>query len=169
ERGIDLRVLARDVGEAMGEGLATREDISIELTVPDEVDSVAGDPDRLRQVLINLIDNAVKYSPEGGRIEVAVEARDGGVRVAGRDEGIGVASLEQRRVFGKFYRVDPALTRGGGGRGLGPAFCRDVVRRLEGRLSVSSEEGQGSTFIVDLPVAAAAGKDEAAVAQAVAP
>jgi len=169
ERGIDLRVLARDVVEAMRECFATREDISIELTVPDEVDSVAGDPDRLRQVLINLIDNAVKYSPEGGRIEVAVEARDGGVRVAVRDEGIGIASLEQRRIFGKFYRVDPALTRGVGGTGLGLYICRELVRRMEGRLSVSSEEGQGSTFIVDLPVAAAAGKDEAAVAQAVAP
>jgi signal transduction histidine kinase len=98
---------------------------------------------------------------------VAVEARDGGVRIAVRDEGIGIAQLEQRRIFGKFYRVDPGLARGVGGTGLGLYICRELVRRMEGRLSVSSEEGKGSTFAVDLPVAAAAGKDEAAVAQPV--
>jgi PAS domain S-box-containing protein len=169
ESGIDLRALARDVVEEMSACFATREDISFALTVPDALDSVVGDPDRLRQVLINLIDNAVKYSPEGGRVEVAVEARDGGVRVAVRDEGIGIAPLEQRRIFGKFYRVDPGLARGVGGTGLGLYICRELVRRMEGRLSVSSEEGKGSTFAVDLPVTAAAGKDAPAVAQPVAP
>jgi two-component system phosphate regulon sensor histidine kinase PhoR len=165
ENGIDLRALARDVVEEMRGCFAAREDISFELTVPDALDSVAGDPDRLRQVLINLIDNAVKYSPDGGRVEVAVESRDGGVRIAVRDEGIGIAPLEQRRIFGKFYRVDPGLARGVGGTGLGLYICRELVRRMDGRLSVSSEEGKGSTFAVDLPVATAAGKDAAAVAQ----
>jgi two-component system phosphate regulon sensor histidine kinase PhoR len=165
ENGIDLRALARDVVEEMRGCFAAREDISFELTVPDALDSVAGDPDRLRQVLINLIDNAVKYSPDGGRVEVAVEGRDGGVRVAVRDEGIGIAPLEQRRIFGKFYRVDPGLARGVGGTGLGLYICRELVRRMDGRLSVSSEEGKGSTFVVDLPIAAVAGKDAAAVAQ----
>jgi signal transduction histidine kinase len=115
--------------------------------------------------LINLIDNAVKYSPNGGRVKVAVEARDGGVRIAVRDEGIGIPALEQRRIFGKFYRVDPGLARGVGGTGLGLYICRELVRRMDGRLSVSSEEGKGSTFAVDLPVAAEAGKDAPAVAQ----
>src|SRR2546428_11558573 len=137
--------------------------------IHDELDSVDGDPDRHRNDLNKLIDNAVKYSPNGGRVEVAVEARDGGVRVAVRDEGIGIAPLEQRRIFGKFYRVDPGLARGVGGTGLGLYICRELVRRMEGRLSVSSEEGKGSTFVVDLPVATVAGKDAAAVAQAVAP
>jgi PAS domain S-box-containing protein len=165
ESGIDLRTLAREVVEEMRACFAAREDISFELTVPDALDAVAGDPDRLRQVLINLIDNAVKYSPDGGRVEVAVEARDGGVRVAVRDEGIGIAQLEQRRIFGKFYRVDPGLARGVGGTGLGLYICRELVRRMEGRLTVTSEEGKGSTFAVDLPVADAAGKDAPAVAQ----
>jgi PAS domain S-box-containing protein len=167
--GIDLRAVARDVVEEMRACFAARDDISFELRVPDALDSVAGDADKLRQVLINLIDNAVKYSPDGGRVEVAVEARDGGVRVAVRDEGIGIAPLEQRRIFGKFYRVDPGLARGVGGTGLGLYICRELVRRMEGRLSVSSEEGKGSTFAVDLPVVAAAGKDASAVAQPVAP
>jgi PAS domain S-box-containing protein len=165
EKRIDLRALAQDVVEEMRACFADREEISIELVIPAALDSVAGDPDKLRQVLINLIDNAVKYSPGGGRVEVAIEPREGGVRISVRDEGIGIAALEQRRIFGKFYRVDPGLTRGVGGTGLGLYICRELVRRMEGRLSVSSEEGKGSTFAVDLPVVAAAGEEGAAVAR----
>jgi PAS domain S-box-containing protein len=168
EKRIDLRALAQDVVEEMRACFATREDISLELSTPAALDSVAGDPDKLRQVLINLIDNAVKYSPDGGRVEVAIQPREGGVRISVQDEGIGIAALEQRRIFGKFYRVDPGLTRGVGGTGLGLYICRELVRRMEGRLSVSSEEGKGSTFAVDLPVAAATGAEGAAVAQTVA-
>ena len=164
EKGVDLRVLARDVVEEMRACFVARTDISIELAAPDTLESVAGDPDRLRQVFINLIDNAVKYSPEGGRVELAIAPRDGGIRIAVRDEGI--APLEQRRIFGKFYRVDPELARGVGGTGLGLYICRELVRRMGGRLSVSSEEGKGSIFIVDLPVQTAGGAERgAAVAQ----
>ena len=166
EKRVDLRVLAHEVVDEMRACFASREDITIALSVPEVLDSLVGDSDKLRQVLINLIDNAVKYSPDGGRVEVAVEARDGGVRIWVRDEGIGIAPLEQRRIFGKFYRVDPALTRGVGGTGLGLYICRELVRRMEGRLSVRSEEGKGSTFIVELPVQAAGDSDRgAAVAQ----
>ncbi len=166
EKKVDLPTLARDVVEEMRACFASRDEISIDLSVPDALESLVGDSDKLRQVLINLIDNAVKYSPEGGRVEVSVDARDGGVRIAVQDEGIGIAPLEQRRIFGKFYRVDPALTRGVGGTGLGLYICRELVRRMEGRLSVSSEEGKGSTFVVDLPVGAARGDERGtAVAQ----
>jgi len=166
EKRIDLLALAREVVDQMRACFASRDDVSIDLEVPATIDSLVGDSDKLRQVLINLIDNAVKYSPDGGRIDVAVEARDGGVRISIRDEGIGIAPLEQRRIFGKFYRVDPALTRGVGGTGLGLYICRELVRRMEGRLSVRSEEGKGSTFIVELPVQAAGDSDRgAAVAQ----
>jgi len=169
EQQIDLRSLAQDVATQMRACFAARANISIELTVPNGLEPLAGDADKLRQVLINLIDNAVKYSPGGGRIELAVEPREGGVRISVSDEGIGIAPLEQRRIFGKFYRVDPGLTRGVGGTGLGLYICRELVRRMEGRLSVSSEEGKGSTFAVDLPVAAATAKDDPAVAETVAP
>jgi PAS domain S-box-containing protein len=166
EKRVDLRALAQEVVDEMRACFASRDDISIGLSVPETLDSLVGDSDKLRQVLINLIDNAVKYSPEGGRVELAVGARDGGIRISVRDEGIGIAPLEQRRIFGKFYRVDPGLTRGVGGTGLGLYICRELVRRMEGRLSVSSEEGKGSTFTVDLPVpATGSGERGAAVAQ----
>ena len=155
EQTVDLRALAQGVVEEMRVSFASRDDISIELSTPDALDSVSADSDKLRQVLLNMVDNAVKYSPAGGRIEVCVEARDGGVRIAVSDEGIGIAPLEQRRIFGKFYRVDPELARGVGGTGLGLYICRELVRRMGGRVTVSSEEGKGSTFVVDLPLSAA--------------
>ena len=165
EQGFDVRTLAQDVVEEMRSAFAAQENISIELAVPDTIETVAGDPDKLRQVLINLIDNAVKYSPDGGRIEVAIEPREAGVRIVVKDEGIGIAPPHQRRIFGKFYRVDPDLTRGVGGTGLGLYICRELVRLMEGRVTVSSEEGKGSTFVVDLPVPAQALGAGDAVAQ----
>jgi two-component system phosphate regulon sensor histidine kinase PhoR len=155
EQTVDLRALAQGVVEEMRVSFASREDISIELIAPDALDPVSADSDKLRQVLLNMVDNAVKYSPAGGRIEVSVEARDGGVRIAVSDEGIGIAPLEQCRIFGKFYRVDPELARGVGGTGLGLYICRELVRRMGGRVTVSSEQGKGSTFVVDLPLSAA--------------
>jgi len=77
------------------------------------------------------------------------------VRVIVRDEGIGIPPGEEQRIFGKFYRVDPQLTRGVGGTGLGLYISRELVRRMQGRVSVASHEGKGSTFFVDLPLAPA--------------
>jgi two-component system, OmpR family, phosphate regulon sensor histidine kinase PhoR len=104
-------------------------------------------------VIVNLLDNAIKYSPDGGRIEVRVEPHGNCVRFVIADEGLGIPHGEQQRIFGKFYRLDPRLTRGVGGTGLGLYICRELVRRMEGRLSVTSTEGRGSTFVVDLPAA----------------
>ena len=107
---------------------------------------VAGDDDKLRQVLINLLDNAVKYSPDGGRVEVRVEPHGNCMRFVVTDEGLGIPHGEQQRIFGKFYRLDPQLTRGVGGTGLGLYICRELVRRMDGRLSVTSSEGRGSSL-----------------------
>jgi PAS domain S-box-containing protein len=151
---VDLGALAREVVDEMRVCFAQRQDISIELSGDDLPASVAGDADKLRQVLINLIDNAVKYSPDGGRVEVEIETRENGARVVIRDEGIGIPRSEQQRIFGKFYRVDPQLSRGIGGTGLGLYICRELLRRMQGRVWVVSGEGEGSTFFVDLPLAA---------------
>ena len=151
---LDVARLAQDVVEEMRSCFAEREDVSLELTAA-EPSFVAGDEDKLRQVLINLVDNAVKYSPDGGAVEILVEPNGTSLRVTVRDEGLGIPHAEQRRIFGKFYRVDPQLSRGVGGTGLGLYICRELVRRMDGRLSVSSKEGEGSTFVVELPLAAA--------------
>ena len=150
---LDVEELVTEVVDAMRALVASRQDIVIDLVTNGGLTPVAGDGDKLRQVLINLLDNAVKYSPDGGRIEVRVEPHDNCVRFVIRDEGLGIPHGEQQRIFGKFYRLDPRLTRGVGGTGLGLYICRELVRRMEGRLSVTSSEGRGSSFVVDLPAA----------------
>jgi PAS domain S-box-containing protein len=127
--------------------------IAIELEAPPDVSPVAADPEHLRQILVNLVDNAIKYSPDGGRVAVRIEDRGGSVRFAVSDEGIGIPPNEQARVFDKFYRLDPDLNRGVGGTGLGLYICRELVRRMAGRIAVESIPGAGSTFVVDLPAA----------------
>ena len=104
-------------------------------------------------MLTNLVDNAIKYSPDGGPVEVTVTRRDHALRFSVRDEGLGIAQSEQRRIFDKFYRVDPNLTRGVGGTGLGLYICRELVRRMNGQIWVDSREREGSLFAFELPVA----------------
>jgi PAS domain S-box-containing protein len=147
----DAGAIAAEVVEAAKAHLPER--VSVELVVPPSVPEVAGDADKIRQVLVNLIENAVKYSPKGGTVEVHVEPLERRLRVSVRDEGLGIPLTEQQRIFEKFYRLDPNLTRGVGGTGLGLYICRELVRRMNGRLWVASKEGQGSTFFFELPLA----------------
>jgi PAS domain S-box-containing protein len=154
-RPLDAVRLVEDVVDQMRSCFAERDDVSLELVAAEPGSFVAGDEDKLRQVLINLVDNAVKYSPDGGAVEIRVEPNVTSLRVSVSDEGLGIPHGEQQRIFGKFYRVDPQLSRGVGGTGLGLYICRELVRRMDGRMTVSSKEGEGSTFVVELPLAAA--------------
>jgi PAS domain S-box-containing protein len=120
---------------------------------------VCADADNVRQVLANLLENAVKYSPDGGIVELRLGRHGNAVRFSVRDEGIGIPPPEQRRIFEKFYRVDPNLSRGIGGTGLGLYICRELVRRMDGHIWVESREGEGSTFAFELPVVSAEAGD----------
>ena len=111
------------------------------------------DEDKLRQVVVNLLDNAIKYSPDGGEVAVELAGGHGRVRLTVRDHGLGIPPGEQERIFEKFYRLDPALTRGVGGSGLGLFISRELVSRMGGSLSVRSQPGEGAAFVVDLPAA----------------
>jgi two-component system phosphate regulon sensor histidine kinase PhoR len=115
--------------------------------------SLASDRDRLRQVLVNLVENAIKYSPNGGEVRIELEPVNGRMRFSVSDHGLGIPASEHGRIFEKFYRLDPNLTRGVGGTGLGLYISREIVRRLDGRIWVESEAGRGSTFTFDLPLA----------------
>src|SRR5262249_28329009 len=103
------------------------------------------------QVLVNLIDNAVKYSPHGGSVTVSTGRSEIGVRIEVVDEGIGIPLSEQRSVFEKFYRADPHQRAGPGGTGLGLSISRELVRRMGGTIGVRSRPGKGSTFFFELP------------------
>jgi signal transduction histidine kinase len=112
------------------------------------------DANKLRQVLVNLVDNAIKYSPEGGDVEIKLDAVNGECLIEVADEGLGIPSSERERIFEKFYRLDPQQSRGVGGSGLGLYICRELVERMNGRLDVESEPGRGSRFTVRLPAGA---------------
>ena len=127
------------------------ENVDLVLDAAEELPSVAADAGQLRQVLSNLIDNAIKYSPKGGEVAVAVAPRDRYVRFSVRDSGLGIPREEQSRIFEKFYRLDPDMKHGIGGTGLGLYICRELVRRVEGRIWVESNPGGGSLFVVEIP------------------
>ena len=146
---VDIVELARETIEQMRRQLpdATTVELQAEAGLPEAF----ADRDRLQQVLVNLLDNAVKYSPNGGRVTVGLEARPAAVRIVVTDPGLGIPAAEQRRVFEKFYRLDTNLTRAGGGTGLGLYITRELVRRMGGTIALDSEPGLGSTFTVELP------------------
>ena len=127
------------------------ESISLDLSV-DGAAPIRCDENKLRQVLVNLVDNAVKYSPEGGRVELRVRSENGSCLIEVADEGLGIPADECERIFEKFYRLDPQQTQGVGGSGLGLYICRELVERMNGRLRVESEPGKGSRFTVELPL-----------------
>jgi signal transduction histidine kinase len=144
--------LARDVVDAQLAHLDPGHELV--LRADPELPPVAGDPDKVGRILINLVDNAIKYSPDGGRVELLVKLAGSHVRFSVSDPGLGIPSSEQRRIFEKFYRLDPNMNRGVGGTGLGLYICRELARRMEGRIWVDSDGlGTGSTFHVELPLA----------------
>ena len=147
---VDVVALAADVLAAVRALAGDR--LTLELVAPPDLPPVAGDREKLRQVVTNLVANAAKYSPAGGRIELQLNPRDGELEIAVRDEGLGIAPDEQSLIFEKFYRADANMTRGVSGSGLGLYISRELVNLMGGTISVQSEIGKGSTFVVTLPL-----------------
>jgi PAS domain S-box-containing protein len=139
--------------------------IRFETIVSESTPPVAADRDRVRQVLVNLVENAIKYSPDGGLVQVGVQPAEGAICFYVRDEGLGIPADEQARIFEKFYRLDPEMTRGIGGTGLGLYICSELLERMDGRIWVESQEGVGSTFSFELPAAEPTAARPAAVGE----
>ena len=146
---------AEQIAAAVVSAAQTRlpDNLTLEFRVEDALPPLAADPEKAKQVLVNLVENAVKYSPGGGRIEVGVTHLEGRIRFTVADEGVGIPEKDRERIFNKFQRLDPNLVGGAGGTGLGLFICRELVTQMNGTLSVTSAEGEGSTFTVELPVA----------------
>jgi two-component system phosphate regulon sensor histidine kinase PhoR len=149
----DVRAVVSDVIQLAAQApSANGHDFVVDL--PDQPLDAEADSDKLRQILANLVDNAVKFSPDGGRVTVAARVNDEVVEVKVLDEGIGIPEEEQRRIFTKFYRGesmarDPATT----GTGLGLFIAHGLVSAMGGRMWVDSREGAGSSFAFELPLA----------------
>ena len=148
---VDLGALIDTVAAAF-QPLAADSGIELSTAAADGL-AVRGDREQLRQVVVILLDNALRYTPEGGRVHVQARREGSNALVTVHDTGIGIGEAELERVFERFYRADEARNRQSGGVGLGLAIARELVMRHGGRISVESTEGAGSTFTIQLPAA----------------
>jgi two-component system phosphate regulon sensor histidine kinase PhoR len=113
---------------------------------------VNADKDSLHQILINLVDNAVKYTPVSGRVTISALEEDGEVAICVSDTGLGIPTADLPRIFERFYRVDKGRSRESGGTGLGLSIVKHLVELHGGKVAVESVSGRGSTFSFTLPV-----------------
>jgi PAS domain S-box-containing protein len=148
----DLSALARESVSAAGPR-ASAQTVELDCTAED-VPPVRGDPGRLGQLLDNLISNAVKFTPDGGRVDVRVFSQNGDVAIEVADTGIGISAREQSQLFQKFFRTSAAGKRAIQGTGLGLSISKAIVEAHSGRIELESEESIGTTVRVLLPVAA---------------
>ncbi len=130
---------------------AAGKQLQVSTDCPPGLPTVRGDVRRLQEILQNLLDNAVQYTPAGGRIHVRASAAEGQVTIAVSDTGIGIPQADQGRIFERFYRVDAARSREVGGTGLGLSIAKHLAEAHGGRIEMESEVGRGSTFTVILP------------------
>lgn len=145
-----LTTLVRDVTERLTTQAGKAGQTLVSLSAP--AIEVSANRDQIEQVLVNLIDNAIKYTPQGGRITVSLEADNGEATVHVADTGIGIMSQDVPRLFERFYRVDKARSRQSGGTGLGLSIVKHIVEMHGGRVEVQSEYERGSTFSFVLPL-----------------
>jgi signal transduction histidine kinase len=152
--GVDLATEKIDLADLLDEQAqlyaAQSPKHQLEVELAERPLTVRGDPGRLAQVVGNLLSNAIKYSPEGGTVELVAARSAEGVRIAVRDEGLGIPEDQQDRIFTKFFRGDAGAT-GITGTGLGLAVSREIVEAHGGRIGFDSDPGQGSTFWLELP------------------
>jgi len=151
----DVRSVVSEAVTSVRESAAVNEHGFV-LDLPDEPLAASADREKLRQILANLLDNAVKFSPDGGTVTVEARRSSGHVEVRVVDEGPGIPEAERERIFSKFHRADSSV-RGGGGVGLGLFIARGLVAAMGGRIWVDSAEGGGSSFAFELPLAAESG------------
>ena len=148
---VDLGRLASTTADRM-RLFAERQGVIIEVRAPAVMPLVRGDRERIGQALLNLLHNAVKFSPAGSTVAIIVTVAETEVIVAVEDHGPGIPRTALPRIFERFYKVDRARTRGAGGTGLGLSIARHVVEAHGGRIWAESEEGVGSTFSFAIPV-----------------
>ncbi len=148
---VSLKELIEAVVDELNLLTETKQQV-IELDLPEDLPEIETDRRKFNLILSNLLSNASKFTPEGGKIRVEGRVEEGEVVVSVSDTGIGIPAKERERIFAPFYQVEDSLTRTHGGLGLGLAIVKSAVATCGGRIWVESEEGEGSTFSFTLPI-----------------
>jgi two-component system sensor histidine kinase VicK len=158
---LQVQIAPTDVGALVSEVVsAAKQSLALDghklvLDLPPEPLTVDADREKLRQIVTDLVENAVKYSPDGGTVRVTALRRDDTVEVSVEDEGMGIPQAELTRIFTKFYRAESGgRDLASGGTGLGLFIAKELLAAMRGRIWVSSREGEGSTFSFSLPLSA---------------
>jgi signal transduction histidine kinase len=147
---VDIQTLIDEV-TAEFRAKASMAGITLEIVPIPEGTFVEGDALRLKQALVNLVDNAIKYNQPGGKVKISADVIDSRVVIKVQDTGIGISSADQQHIFDRFYRVDKSRSRAQGGSGLGLAIVKKIAEEHGGTVSVESTPGTGSTFSITLP------------------
>ena len=150
-KNIDLKEIIEDSCKVL-QFFAKEKTLSLDVRCPENKVVISGDEESLNQLLINLLDNAIKYTPEGGKVTVQLTTNHEQVIIEVEDNGIGIELAEQKRIFERFYRVDKARSKTLGGTGLGLSIVKHIVIRHQGHIALESAPGQGSLFRVTLPL-----------------
>ncbi len=135
----------------MTDYFAKSKNINVSYKFSDQSISILSNRDYIKQIFLNLIDNAIKYTPENNNVYVEVYYDKNNLVIKVGDNGIGIPKEDINRIFERFYRVDKARSRDVGGTGLGLAIIKHIVKSLDGTINVKSELGQGSEFIITIP------------------
>ncbi|QTL97746.1 HAMP domain-containing protein [Iocasia frigidifontis] len=146
---LDLTELLEIVVEEMQE-LALRKGINLAMNIEQGL-AIYGDQSMLTQLLINFLDNAIKYTPGGGKIYISAKVQNNQIKIVIKDTGIGISKEDQAYIFDRFYRADKSRSRASGGSGLGLSICQWIVKIHHGSIKIESEVNQGSTFTIFLP------------------
>ncbi|NLJ24523.1 MAG: phosphate regulon sensor histidine kinase PhoR [Firmicutes bacterium] len=147
---LDLGGLARETADSYRE-IAQEADLSLHVEIGDYLPPIQGDATLLRQVIANLLDNAIKYTEPGGHVWLTLSGSDEALHLSVRDTGVGIPTKHLSRIFERFYRVDKGRCRKMGGTGLGLAIVKHIVEKHHGKITVESEYGEGTCFTVTLP------------------
>jgi len=147
---VDIQTLISGIAES-ARAIAGEREIALQVRLPQAPLTLQGDLDRLRQVIGNLVNNALFYTPPGGAITISAEQTARRVQISVSDTGPGIAPQDLPHIFDRFYRADSARDRASGGSGLGLAITRALVQAHHGTIDVHSAPGQGATFTISLP------------------
>ncbi len=148
---IDLASIARETAEALAP-FAEERGVALRVEAAAELPSVVADPDRMRQAVQNLVENALRHTPQGGEVRVSVQVRGTEIECAVTDTGVGIATEDLPHLFEHFYRTDRSRARSSGGTGLGLAIVKSLVEAHGGRVMAESTSGAGSRFLITLPL-----------------